>query len=218
MRRNRCFTQKEVIEEDKESDPDPTDLNGNSLRALVGSLLYLERGTRPDIGYAVSVLAQYAAKPKEQHIRAGKRILRYLAGTKDLGLSFEKPSSGTKPSMNDPLTVTATVDADLGGDKDDRKSRLGYVITLNNCLLSWKSQKQSVVVTSTCESEYVGLCTVIKEVKGNTILSQMGLAKSETILKFGKTLIQLKSSYLEYESWAKIMHNLLKLQFHVYVL
>lgn len=52
------------------------------LRSLVGGLLYISTMARPDIAYSVQKLATYAHKPNEVVVKAGKRILAYLKGTK----------------------------------------------------------------------------------------------------------------------------------------
>ena len=50
-------------------------------QSLIGSLLYVQIGTRPDISFVVSRLAQYAANPSPQHLRLAQYVLSYLVGT-----------------------------------------------------------------------------------------------------------------------------------------
>lgn len=50
----------------------------------MGSLLYLS-ASRPDIMYSVCVCAHYQSDPKISHLKAVKRIIKYIAGTGDLG-------------------------------------------------------------------------------------------------------------------------------------
>jgi hypothetical protein len=52
--------------------------------------MYLANSTRPDIAFAVNLLARHSAAPTMRHWTGGKQILRYLNGTKDLGLCFKK--------------------------------------------------------------------------------------------------------------------------------
>jgi hypothetical protein len=52
--------------------------------------MYLANSTRPDIAFAVNLLARHSAAPMKRHWTGGKQILRYLNGTKDLGLFFQK--------------------------------------------------------------------------------------------------------------------------------
>lgn len=56
---------------------------------MIGSLLYVQISTRPDISFAVSRLAQYASNPSPDHIRLAKYVLRYLKGTSDLKLLYD---------------------------------------------------------------------------------------------------------------------------------
>ncbi|KAF7785108.1 hypothetical protein Agabi119p4_1273 [Agaricus bisporus var. burnettii] len=55
---------------------------------LVGSLMYLMIGSRPDIAYAVVKLSQQMVKPSKEHYSAGIHLLRYLHGSKKLVLEF----------------------------------------------------------------------------------------------------------------------------------
>ena len=68
-------------------DPDekgkPVDIT--NYRAMIGSLLYLT-ASRPDIMFAVCLCARFQSNPKESHLKAVKRILRYIKGTTNLGL------------------------------------------------------------------------------------------------------------------------------------
>ena len=57
-------------------------------RALVGGLLYLVVGTRPDCAQAVGALTRFQQNPGPDHWKAAKRVLRYVAGTPKLGLTF----------------------------------------------------------------------------------------------------------------------------------
>ena len=45
-----------------------TALEIKNFQSLIGSLLYLQIGTRPDISFAMSHLAQYLANPSHQHL------------------------------------------------------------------------------------------------------------------------------------------------------
>jgi hypothetical protein len=60
----------------------------NSFTMLIGKLQYLATATRPDIAFAVNRLAAYTANPSLIHYTAAKRILRYLKGTINLGLTY----------------------------------------------------------------------------------------------------------------------------------
>ena len=64
-------------------------IDSTLYRQMIGSLMYLVN-TRPDICYAVNALSQFMCEPKEIHLVAIKHIMRYLQGTLNLGLKYEK--------------------------------------------------------------------------------------------------------------------------------
>ena len=55
---------------------------------ILGELQFLTNSSRPDIAYAVNKLSSYTANPSPQHVGALKQILRYLKGTKNLGIIY----------------------------------------------------------------------------------------------------------------------------------
>lgn len=137
-------------------------------RELIGALMYLVVGTRPDIANTVSRLAQFVEKPRKEDWLAAKRVLRYLAGTKDLGLVYKKTD---KP-------MHGYCDADWGGCVYDRRSFSGYGFLLAGAAVSWKSQKQRTVALSSTESEYVSLSEAVKEAIYLTgLLREIGMEK-----------------------------------------
>lgn len=113
-------------------------------------------GTRPDLSYAVNVAAKFSAHPSPAHYNALCRILKYLAGTLDLGLSF----SGN----HHPISLTAYSDADFAMDLDDRKSRTGYILFVNHGPVFWASRKQASCASSTTEAEYLAASSTTKEI------------------------------------------------------
>uniref|UniRef100_A0ABD2WMS0 Integrase catalytic domain-containing protein n=1 Tax=Trichogramma kaykai TaxID=54128 RepID=A0ABD2WMS0_9HYME len=93
-------------------------LQGN-YREVVGSLMYLQVVSRPDIAFAVNVASRALENPTNKHWQLVKRILRYLKGTVDLGLFYE--------NTNDFVTYC---DSDWAGDKETRKSTSGLICML----------------------------------------------------------------------------------------
>lgn len=124
-------------------------------QSLIGSLMYLMLCTRPDISFAVSQLSRYCSNPGPDHQKAARRVLKYLAGTVDMGLVIESDGSGCGDLLG-------YVDASWG-DNDDRRSTGGYVFLLNNTAISWRSHRQETVAVSTCEAEYVEESEATKE-------------------------------------------------------
>ncbi|KAL2336947.1 hypothetical protein Fmac_011393 [Flemingia macrophylla] len=115
-------------------------------RGMIGSLLYLTAASRPDIMFSVCVCARFQIEPKEVHLQAVKRILRYIKGTTNLGISFHR-------SQN--FSLLGYCDADYAGDRWERKSTSGGCHFMGSCLVSWTSKRQSTIALSTCEAEYV---------------------------------------------------------------
>jgi hypothetical protein len=131
---------------------------------IVGSLNYASISTRPDITYAVHILSLHLKNPGPNHLTAAKVVLRYLKGTKDVGLIFDGQQSLLNTSNLLALRMDAYSDSDWAGDVDDRHSTNGYVIQFNNCTISWRSKKQNRVALSSCEAEYYALCATMQEV------------------------------------------------------
>ncbi|KAJ9705776.1 hypothetical protein PVL29_003735 [Vitis rotundifolia] len=114
-------------------------------RSMIGSLLYLT-ASRPDITFSVGVCARYQACPKESHLIALKCIIRYIAGTLELGLWYPFDTHSD---------VACYTDADWVGNVDDRKSTSGGCFYIGNCLVAWMTKKQNFVSLSTVEAEYI---------------------------------------------------------------
>jgi hypothetical protein len=125
-------------------------------REAVGALMHLICATRPDIAFAVGMVARFMEAPQDAHWTAVKRILRYLQGTKSHGIRFK--SSGD-------IDFKCFSDADWVGDIADRKSTSGYVFKLTSGPISSGSKKQSSVSLSTSEAEYMALSLAIQEGK-----------------------------------------------------
>ncbi|GKV47061.1 hypothetical protein SLEP1_g53999 [Rubroshorea leprosula] len=111
--------------------PEGMKVNSTLYKQIVGSLMYLTT-TRPDIMHAVSLISRYMESPKEMHLLAAKRILRYLKGTVEYGLFYKK---GEKSDM------FGFTDSDFARDVDDRKSTSGYVFMMGTTAVSWSSRK-----------------------------------------------------------------------------
>ncbi|KAM2793311.1 hypothetical protein PS2_004857 [Malus domestica] len=124
---------------------------------LVGSLMYAMVCSRPDISHAVGMVSRYMHNPGKEHRQAAKWILRYLHGTQDVGLCFERDDSGIGHF------AVGYVDSDYAGDLDGRKSTTGYVFTMAKGPVCWRSILQSYVALSTKEAEYMAVAEAIKE-------------------------------------------------------
>lgn len=103
----------------------------------VGSLMYPMVCSRPDLAYAMSVVSRFMADPGKAHWDALKWVFRYVNGTTNYGLLFEKSEKQTEP-------VEGFVDADFAGNIDTRKSLTGYIFNLYGTAVSWRSVLQSI--------------------------------------------------------------------------
>ncbi|XP_020114487.1 uncharacterized protein LOC109728471 isoform X3 [Ananas comosus] len=124
-----------------------------TYRQIVGALQYLTF-TRPDISYAVNSVAQYLHAPREPHMQAVKRILRYIRGTLTYGLPI---------SRCDNPSLVAFADADWAGCPDTRRSTSGYCIFLGPNLISWSAKKQPTISRSSSEAEYRAVAYTLAE-------------------------------------------------------
>ncbi|XP_075103778.1 secreted RxLR effector protein 161-like [Nicotiana tabacum] len=114
--------------------------------SIVGSLMYAQTCTRPDISFAIGMLGRYQSNPEIDHWKATKKVLRYLKGTKDYMLMYRRSKH---------LEVVGYSDSDFAGCIDTRKSTFGYLFQLAEGATSWKSAKWFVIATSTMEAEFV---------------------------------------------------------------
>jgi hypothetical protein len=126
-----------------------------SYQSMVGSLLYCALGTRPDIQYAVSTVAQFNSQPDQSHLTAVKRIFAYLKGTSHLKLTYHR--------LPTPAPLIGYCDADFARDPTERKSVSGYTFLMSGGAITWYSGKQKCVSVSTSNAEYIALGVAARE-------------------------------------------------------
>ncbi|UYV77384.1 hypothetical protein LAZ67_15000806 [Cordylochernes scorpioides] len=127
----------------------------HTYQEALGMLMFLAVNTRPDIAYITSKLSQYSRQPKQMHLTAIKRVMRYLRGTIDLGVKFERGKTGILKSYADASWSTT----------HDGKSYGGYVLKLGEATIDWKSSKQPLVALSTMEAEMIAACESCCQIK-----------------------------------------------------
>jgi hypothetical protein len=118
-------------------------VNQKAYRSMIGSLFYL-CASRSDIMLSVCICAKFQSDPKECHLVAVKRILRYLVSTPCFGIWYPKGS-----------TFNLIGYSNYARCKVDRKSTSGTCQFLGRSMVSWSSKKQTSVVLSTAKAEYV---------------------------------------------------------------
>ena len=114
--------------------------------SVVGSLVYAQVCTRPNIAYAIGVLGKYQSNSGVDHWKATKKVMCYLQGTKHFMLTHRQTGY---------LEVTSLSNTDLSSCVDFKKSTLGYTFMLASGAVSWRSMKQTLTTTSTMKAEFI---------------------------------------------------------------
>jgi hypothetical protein len=91
------------------------------------------------------------ANPTMCHWTADKHILRYLKGTKNIGITYSKPESDSVTSQNN---FTGYSDASFANNYD-HTSVSGYAFISAGGMITWGSKKQNIISLSTTKAEYV---------------------------------------------------------------
>ncbi|MGZ6285724.1 MAG: reverse transcriptase domain-containing protein, partial [Ktedonobacterales bacterium] len=140
-------------------------------RELIGSLNYLATLLRPDIGFAVSLLARFQNRPSLQHWDTAKTVLRYLKSTQRQGLLYSAQPAAVnvtdagvpEQTRRQPDEMFGYADASWAEDPEHRRSQTGYVFMLANAAIDWRSSRQTVVALSSTEAEYLSLSAATRE-------------------------------------------------------
>lgn len=100
----------------------------NLYQSIIGKLHFAATTTRFDISHIVGVLSRFTRAPSEVHLGAPKRVVKYLKGTQNYGLVFNRDS-----------TLKVYCDSDWASEKGDRKSISGYNVTFGGAPAVWRS-------------------------------------------------------------------------------
>ncbi|GJU30973.1 ribonuclease H-like domain-containing protein [Tanacetum coccineum] len=149
-----CNPSRTPVDTESKLGPDGVPVQDPTMyRSLAGGLQYLTF-TRPDLSYAVQQICLYMHDPREPHLAALKRILRYVQGTLDLGLHLYASST---------TSLVGYTDADWAGCPSTRRSTSGYCVFLGDNLLSWSAKRQHTLSRSSAKAEYRGVANVVAE-------------------------------------------------------
>ena len=110
--------------------------------------------SRPNIAYTVQQVCLHMHTPREPHLTALKRILRYLRGSIDYGLLL-------RPSPMSELVVYT--DADWASCPKTCRSTSSYAVFLGTNLISWAAKRQPVVSRSSAKAEYRAMANGVVE-------------------------------------------------------
>ncbi|GJX72118.1 hypothetical protein Tco_0309289 [Tanacetum coccineum] len=156
-------------------------------RSMIGSLMYLT-ASRPDIMFAVCACSRFQVTPKTLHLKAMKRIFRYLKVKPKLGIWYPRESS---------FDLVAYSDSDYTGANLDKKSTTGGCQFLGHRLISWQCKKQTIMATSTTEAEYVaGANCCGQEAEKQRLLAQK-VQQENTTLSSQFELLKERNRILE---------------------
>ncbi len=126
-------------------------------QALIGLLMYMALGTRPDIKYAVQALSQFNVHPGPTHWTATKCVLYYLKGTQSFGITYTGKGELCNRAYYHNLRLKGYTDADWASNPNDRRSVSGYAFLIGNTVVTWSSKKQTTVALSSMEAEYMAI-------------------------------------------------------------
>lgn len=161
---------------------------------MVGSIMYAATITRPDIAYAAGLLARTASKWNKTHVHAARHLLRYLRGTSDLCLTYDR-TAGER-------IVLGYADADWGGCLDTRRSTTGYLFRTFGGPIAWRSRRQTTTALSTAEAEYMASSDATRQaIWLRQLLNDLGQGSSTplTILNDNNAAIQLSRNPVNHD-------------------
>jgi hypothetical protein len=162
---------------DHDKHPDAIPNSNFPFCALLGSTAFPTLRTHPNIAFAVSNVARFTHQPTPSHCTTLKKILCYLQGTKEYGISFG-------PSTH-PHCLAAYCDANYAMDLEDRKSQSGALLKVNNGPVVWLSRKQPCIASSTTKAEYLAAHVATKELLWKRcLLNELGFLQQNPILLY----------------------------------
>ena len=116
-------------------------------RSVLGSVMWGQLATHPDLSFSVSLLACFQANPGIKHWNALMHVV-YIKNTLDYGLTYSHDAE---------LSPTAFVNTDYGGCRDTCCSTSGYVFLMAGGAVTWSIKRQATIALSTVEVEYVAM-------------------------------------------------------------
>lgn len=135
----------------------------------LGSLMYAQIGTRPDIAFAITSLSRFMSNPGKPHWLALLHVFRYIKATLSYRIRYGGPGY-------DDYTPRGYYDSDFAADIDTRKSVSGGVYLQAGGPTCWSAKFQDTVATSSTEAEYIALARAGEHVQWMySALTEIGL-------------------------------------------
>jgi len=133
--------------EDCPTTPDEAnEMKNISFCKALGSLMWLQVATRPNLAFSVNKLAFFSHNPGRAHWNTLKHILAYVKGTIDYGITYKG---------GDSLQPHGYVDSDYASCRDTRRSMKGNIFMVAREPVSWECKRQDTVALSTVEAEFM---------------------------------------------------------------
>jgi hypothetical protein len=154
------------------------------VRAVIGSAFYAATMTRPDIAYAAGVISRGQAAPREGHQMATKRLLKYLVGSTNVGITYQSEGYDREPGNQ--YGLVGYSDTSFGAP--DSKPVTSYLFKMGGGPISWASKKTSVVPRSTGEAEYIALSEAAREAAGiRNFMMEIGITLGPITIRVDST-------------------------------
>jgi len=142
-------------------DVDVSPQEHKNYRRDEGGLIFLAANTRFDLSLVAGVLGRNVQRPARRHLRAMKRVMRYLKGTRNVCLEWKVAKGKVTGLVLRPMS-----DADWAGEPSTRRSTTGQAHFLNGLLAHWSAKLQVPLTLSSTESETVGLSATGRAARG----------------------------------------------------
>ena len=125
-------------------------------QSIIGSLLYINRCTRPEISIQVNLLGRRTSKASQANWKAAMHVLRYLESLKQKGLTIRKAIGGK-------IEIKAYADASYGGEQS--RSQSGNLTLLGGKIIMWRTRRQDITAQSITEAEYIVCSESSKDIR-----------------------------------------------------
>jgi hypothetical protein len=178
-------------------------------------LLYIMLGTRPDIAFAVTKLAQQSINPTKDHLSKAKHILAYLNSTCNYMLDYDGKFG---------LGLVAFVDLDWGSNSNTQQSQTGFLLRLAGGVFSWTSRMQKTVAHSSTDAEYMALsdcncqvvwiCSIFKELNYSLIPIEIASYNQGAIFNVSNSVTKKRSKHINiwyHYIWELVETNIVRL-------
>ena len=172
-----CKGDKLSLSQCPHSDIEKAQMKNVPYASALGSIMYAQVCTRPDIAFATGLLGRYQSNPGHDHWVVAKKVMRYLKRTKDYMLIYKHVQD---------LQLVGYSDSDFAGCQDEKKSTTGYIFKLAGGAVSWKSEKQKSIASSTMQAEFVACFSATTQA-----IWLQNLIKELTVFDFVDRPIQL---------------------------